>query len=735
MSKTLSTNAKALIDNETDLNLVTVLKISFSTAVWYADEEFTFGATTAEGRILEVGPIRFNQYKNTSSSVGSVNVSLIDTDETLLALFENNKFAGVRATLYQAFNNTQSDFVTLYDGVIASPVEYNEVDRVLSFEINPPTDTELAPFAPTEEGSSNADSNTHKDLYGTPFPIGFGSVVDCAAPLVSRPDFLKIRTSIDESNGIYVYCETEPFDDDNPFLLNTTYNFLMDREYIKGKFGTGSQSKRLQITSRNQVRVSGSTVIRPTVGTDPDSARKDVFWTNASNRLVGLWVKIGTVENYCVSQIAGKCFFATTWASAYGGGKNFTATRYSTKNGTRWNHSAGTPFKRLSSSANRNHYIVTGGKTSSGNVKRVRAWRNIPVIGGPQDAETVRELVKVPNAYYTVYYNSSLYQHNLKNITNHRPTYIEFKPPLSDRMQGWEDNEVYVSYNSDFISTGDRNTAYQIQWLLETFTDLTVDSTSLATVANAVADFPSDFAIFDQRSPIDHAVNIAEQARIALIFIGTTVKMVYRSTGEPSSGDGDFSLTEDNVLDEGSSVVLQELEDMTTVISASYKESYAFPTEKKYIVKANTTQFGERVENIQFTIYQRLGLIKKTVDWMLLQKAYPYKRLNLVTTLPGFSFEPNDRPNVDANIASILGLSTSFRGRIEEISLDTETGLATLKIWTPVRDGDDSKSSSAWSSVSSPGSAVKAYPFGDTVAFPSSVSDDIEAVAVPLDGS
>jgi hypothetical protein len=497
-----------------------------------------------------------------------------------------------------------------------------------------------------------------------------------------------------------------------------------------GRFNFGSQS-----TARNRVQVTANTTTRPTVGTDPDAARSDVVYI--TQKVVGMWVQLRqnstNQEHYCIAQIGNKCFFDANWSSKIQSGKSFTATRFSTLTGTRWKHEQGTLLRRkVGDGGHKKVFIISDGPVNS--IKAVRAWRQVPILGGPNEGTTRRELVYVPSTYYVTDFNQNDTKHDLPGATDVKAATIKFDPALEFRQQGWEADNIYVSYVSDYTTSGgERNIVDHISYIIETYTDLTVDATTKASVRTAVTNFPCDWQVTEQKDALDWAVEAAEQALIALIITGGVVKFKYLGINDPTAGDGQFQLTNNNcILMDPTEIEVTELEEIYTFYKAEYASSYAFDLKESLTFRTNVDQFDERIKTVFYFLYQRRKLVKKIAEWWARQLAYPWKLLKVNVVLPGIEYEPFDIVSLSADIAGIVGVDSVVYGRVMGVRNSLEDYSQELLIWTPVVDGTTAVATYGYAAPSTPSTADRADPFAN---YPTTFSDDIEAVAVPFDGS
>jgi hypothetical protein len=316
--------------------------------------------------------------------------------------------------------------------------------------------------------------------------------------------------------------------------------------------------------------------------------------------------------------------------------------------------------------------------------------------------------------------------------TTQRPLTIKFAPPLEERNQGWEDNQIFVSlstHNGAPASGVDRNVSTHIKHILTKYSQLTADATTFASVLATTAVWKSDFAILQTGDAWQVCQDIAWQMRCSLLQIGNNVKIKYLSITEPpGSPDGNVDVKDDYILlDEGSAIVENDLEDRVTVFTAIYQNSYANPVPQKIIKRVNTTVLGERLGSFNFTIFQNKELVEQSAEWWSQHYGRVWKKIIVTGPLPLITFEPFDLCKV--NLPNIIH-TTNFRGIVESMTHDTLNHRIGLQIWTPVEGGTNSTSSKGWLNVADPSVAAQADPFDNLT----TGTDDLVAWAPSADG-
>lgn len=773
----LTAAQKAILARQSNLTLCYVVKVTWPLAsAYYSDREITWSGGSSSDRLLGLTPIQYKTINKKATVVGTVSVTLIDTDRVIYeklksTFFErDNRVTGrqgtTSVTIYQYLveQTAPTDFINLFEGVVASPVKYDEVARTVTFDVIPPLKSKVMPFVPTEDGVENADTNTEEEFWGQTWPMPFGKVVDYPIPQVFRGPRMKLAASIDNSTGVQIECETENDADPNPFSSPTTArDYLIGEEVVNGSFSSTGTKKKFTASTRNKAYGTYSLTTRPNTTTDPDAALSSVVYVAANNgkypRLVGKWHKISTgasgftaltptFYNYCNRQVGGKCFFLLKWqtvqsSSAKLTGVTLTGYRYNPGTGYTWSHQQGTTIRiydpNNSSSDSRakqpgSVYIVSDVPLATNtatdgtdiSVIRLRAYRNIPVIGGPNGGEVVRKLVRIPHGLYDIVRGAGTWQRTVAGAT-HKPVVAVFNPPLEDLMMGWDASTIYATVVPNVPTSNVRNLAKQIEWILTNYTDLSPDSTSFAAVASLISSFNADYALLSGSDAVQTCIDLAWQARCALIFQGKTVKIKYLSTSTPSASTP--VIDSDMVLLGGATEFENTiLEDLVTVFDAKYTTGYANGKNKNSTKRTNVNIFGEQLQTFNFSAYQSKGLVNASRDYWAEMYGNMWRYLRVTCLASATIFEPYDTPTV--NMDSLVGWGgPSVKMRIDEITYN-DNGTVTLLLWTGIKAG--STTQTGWSSVSAPTSIDPFSTSNMNIGF---LADVIEALATSQDGN
>ena len=285
-----------------------------------------------------------------------------------------------------------------------------------------------------------------------------------------------------------------------------------------------------------------------------------------------------------------------------------------------------------------------------------------------------RELVTIPDNLYTA---------RISDFNGYMVTELVFDRELSRRGEGWED-EIYVSQTS---SVGP-NTVDIIEWLIDKYTDFSVDSTSFDDVRVKIDNYPSSFPLLDRRNIFHVLRDIAFQARCALYLRNDVFYLKYLSE-EP---DSDFTITEDDVLPRSLLLTHTLTEELVTKFTAEWKEDYAIDEPNRIILRYNVKQYGTQAETFDFFIYNFRELVEKSATFWLIRMANTWRKIKIRTPVSKLQSEVFDIASVTLSDFS----GSTIKCIVEKASYDSSALEMVFDLWTPVRSGSTEPFLFAW---------------------------------------
>lgn len=307
---------------------------------------------------------------------------------------------------------------------------------------------------------------------------------------------------------------------------------------------------------------------------------------------------------------------------------------------------------------------------TSSQIAEVMAFRSI-------DGEKV--LVPVPSSYYTI---------DLEyEIAGQITTAIIFNRPLTSHVaEEWTEG-VFVS----LVSSQGPNTVDIIQWLIETYTDYDIDSTSFNSVSSSLAKYPSHFALLDRGNVMEVIENIAWQARCAIWVRDETVYIKYLAKDSSNVRTLTLSDVEQNSL----SIQTAFYQQLVTKLTATWRKEYTEEVQS-IVLRNNIPLYGLHESSFNFFIYNIEELVIKSATFWLIRYSNMWKYFVANLFINSIDLESLDMINIEA-FNSYLGASNS-RAEIETLDYDSASLKIKVKAWTGIKAGRNSEYIFAWPS-------------------------------------
>jgi len=705
MVRTLTANAQSKADTIKGTEPIVIIKAEWpSGTIYYADKTVTVGAISAVGRILDLGGIDAQVKTDSSGQVSGSGVTLDDSDGTLKTLVDEELIEGSLITVYLHYiGNAQADLITLLKGKAAADIVWDEGERTLAFNIESDIHDTPIGFAPQAGDMSNLDD----DAIGVPWPICFGKPLRVPTVQVRK----QIRGSLKEDVDHTTPTPSFQVENGNKFPQGTPIAIL-----VKGIKMTGSFSgDAFTPTSRNDAIETSLAIAARVAGAYQNDY--SVFWlSDSSVNIEGQYVIVNDGGNWMVnfveSQVGTRCHCRKDWM--YDLVIDGSVNKVLLDSGDTISETAGWPRGSWATTYKEyNWYWTVGDDYLGPNFTRIIGFSETrkdpdgykllegdPVIydGGYNDlyvanliqstdilevyghrsfnSDTI--LAPIPSSYYTVNTNHLLAGQNC--------TTIEFPKALVDyECEGWQ-GDVFVS----LVSTADQNVSNIIKWLIQTYTSLSIDSTTFNAVKADLRDgggdekYPANFAIFDQPGCITVCEQIAWQSRCALIIDGGVAYLKYLSEIPSSDYTADESAIEMKTLELG----FTPTDDLVTHINANWKSDLSGEdgTEKIFVYKNNIATYGTIIEDMDFFIYNIESLVELSAAFWGYRLSNVWRKAAFQSFMPAIELQPFDTVLHDLEI---LG-ANSLRGVVQQANLDTQRPSIGLETVIASKSGDES---------------------------------------------
>jgi hypothetical protein len=609
-----------------------IVKISIAWTggtVVYADKT----ATGEKGTILEFDVVALQGQVGASGSIGSVNVKLDDTDGTLKTIHDGTIIEGTPVTITQVSTGGVSKTRTLLVGKICADVVWSEGERSLSFGVESVYKDQQIGYAP----ASGDYAWLHPDMVGVVWPLCFGSVLRAPAVHALHPYDLTLAEDADYDSATFEINNGDTLPQ-HPTSIRIEISEVLFDGTMSGNIFTP--------TVKNAAKYSNVEIAARVA--DGDEKNPCVFWLkNNENLLRHFCLVCFDGSNYTVNQVTHqegkKCFCAKPWD-----GDILLDATYSILSVARYPKTSW-PETMIFTSDGSGSNLLTIAKDGWKLLKdAVVTYRPVSGITDRYICNLVpsyavyevfahrtffgrKIFCAVPSSYYTVNLSETLGARSVTTIT--------MTQSLSDRYcEGW-DNDLYVSLisNTPTVDGGDEdhgaNTADIIEWILETYTTITADPTSFASVKVSLADYPSNFTIFDQPNAVEVCKEIAWQARCSLTILNGVAYLTYLPSIGTATPVESFTseLTEFRSLSLG----FASTDDLITKIKATWVREYSgeplgvdgLKPEREYTNSLNTSLGLFEMEK-NFFIYNIVANVQASVDFWLRRMANIWRTIS-----------------------------------------------------------------------------------------------------------
>ncbi len=671
----------------------------------YADRDLT----SIDGKILELANLDNVINITGNSDSQEITVKLDDTNGNIRAIMDVNDIHFRDVWVYQWFEGLDlSDKFLLFKGKINSPVTWNEGDRTVSFTIISQLESREIGFSP-EEGNF---PDITPELIGKPWPMCFGTVKHVRALRITET-----MTGI-LGDGIGIADFALPA---RAFALSIVagYRGLTTSTHINQSDATLATYLCQEKTQRNSFRVFNHDQFpRGTINLEIGKATLEGHFVGSTNRFV--LHNIG--DNYKLNHPEWPNFEVLTYAAiarGWGtgsatsgggviqpcpGGETFTAPGYGglittsfeyrcggdcTQKSKYFPHAEGwLPFMRplradkgfwpthytgkvigdnagyIFLNAGNKVQLATDEKQKfvvsivPGTVLHVTAW---------SQREGQRFLQTVPQNYYTVSTES------WGDITAVIVTLNEALSKYED--MGWED-DIFVTFRSDIGP----NVVNILEYLIDLYTDFTVDSTSFDHVRGRIEVYSAHFAIYDRKDILTVLQEISYQACCSLILKNDVFHIKYlpeEPTTVSTIGKGDILV--DSLMLEHTNT-----EDIITKMVCKWSASGAQEEPYTTILRHNVAKYGTHLEDFDYYIYNYVDAIIKSATFWIIRRSNTWKKLTFNTPLTKLNLESLD--SIDINLIGDLA-NVSVISTIETVAYNSDDRSLHFTCWTPVKAG------------------------------------------------
>lgn len=722
--RNISPTALAQIMEREGTEPITLIQVFWDVGVYdiFGDRAFVPGI---KGQLLDVGEI--NDVLNVSKGTNSSNFSirLDDKDGRLKAIYDTMDIHRRPVYILQWFPEIPlNDAFIVSEGVISSPIVWNEGERTLSFDV-------LNKIEDLEVGYSAEEGNFEfipPNVVGKAWPLVFGNVFHL--PCIQINDTPQANTMEDHgADG----TATGPLAD---MKNNETKNLTMLEELERECFtmaaillGEADALDSESVTSRanaavglhgggtvdsgvhggdtfdNTIEQSGRLIrrsdnpvaqqlydlgsqyeqkgneyraerLRPfnsgLSGTPEQKAlEKNQIRINGGSKFpqkINLIVRINGVahEGYFEGDIFNIQGITTPFTdkTAVVGPTTVVdravATEYQTD-------MAVSGFFYSIAGAN----VEIGGNYPMWYIVGIPFLSNITVLG--EKSTTGNTKYTIPSSWYQVVY---------KTFGTLQATFIVFSQPLSSRHdEHWSDN-IWVNCTSPLGQNG----VDVMKYIIQHYTNQSVDDTSFNETHPLIAAYKCNFAIQERKNAMQVLQEIAYQLRCAIWFKGGRFFVKYL----PKQGTPVDSITEDDVEAGTLEIDCTETEDVVTKWEIDWKDLLDKASPNKIIYRYHIKKYGLISQTYNCYIFNNKANVQKFAQFWLIRKANTWKRIKFSTFMSKLRLEPWDSVLIDFTFPWVNdpGCVNPTIGVVEEAAYDSQNQRIQLTIWLPIRLGE-----------------------------------------------
>lgn len=258
--------------------------------------------------------------------------------------------------------------------------------------------------------------------------------------------------------------------------------------------------------------------------------------------------------------------------------------------------------------------------------------------------------------------------------------------PSSSDQPGWED-DIIVS----FVSSVGPNPVDIIEWLVDTYTDFTVDSANFAAVKALLTEFESNFVVQERKSVLQLINEIAYQQRMGVRISNGVVSLVYFGA-EPTSLR---TLTSADLIQGSFKITYTETENLRTNHQITWKEEYNHniqgeEVEKDLQIRFNIPKYGTSTEEKDWYTQNTFATVLKTSTFWLIRESMTWQHVEFTTTIEHLDLEIFDSVTLD------IAQFPTTKIVITEKRYNSDDNTITWRAWTPIRAGEDEEYLWAW---------------------------------------
>ena len=288
------------------------------------------------------------------------------------------------------------------------------------------------------------------------------------------------------------------------------------------------------------------------------------------------------------------------------------------------------------------------------------------------DIDGRRKLMPLPDYFYEVKPT-----YDLEGLS---VTALVFDKSLLAYLGEYWDEQIYVTIDSSLS----HNVSDIIKYIVESYTNFSVDASSFATVKTQVENYPANFVLHERVDAIQLIEDIAWQARCAVWINNDIIYIKYLSTTDTTVAN----INQTNIKTDSLVVEFTETEDLVTKFIAEWRPHELQERAHEIIFRNNIPKYGLIEKRYQFWIYNIEELVVKSSMFWQIRYSNTWKKLRCKVFLDFLNRDLFDYLNINFDTTLIANNDATVTGIIDSINYDPSAYNIDLEIWTDIRSGE-----------------------------------------------
>ena len=694
------------------------------------------------GKLIDIADMEAVLDISKGGTSTAVSVTLDDSDGTIKTIFDVNDIYGRKVIIYQWFTGIPiADAFPIFEGVIASPITWNEGDRSFKFDVVTKIDDEQVGFI-VEDGNF---TNVPTYVMNKTWPLIFGTVIDM--PCVQMDEIPK--GTLAQAIGIPDANVGAQLD----YMQNKANGQIARGSCLTGRAaeiysssGIGNISPALAARANaleNQglaLQTNANGVIQPQVNRlNAIKEAQAAFDLNSFSVINGHRFKQGIAMELRISgasyygSFSGDTFnvisrmaptddfhrapggaLVSSYPSRFGPpvqldqgsfDSSIAPAAQFTNNSS--NGSIGSGAGTINSTPQQESaaywacqwpyfFTLSSGiplKNTVGSQHQKSFWSaQAGTSVSPGVDYPIRYIITTMPGAQLLYLSAKDKDSGLELVTVIPPNYYyisymvignvtamvaTFYQPLSTIWDQHWGDDVYATVKSPVGP----NVVDIIIWLIQNYTTYGIDHATFNHVRVLVENYPANFPILNKINIVPLLKDIAWQSRCALWVSEDYWYIKYL----PEQGTPVDTITESDIEVSTLEVSCTPTEELVTKLVATFKESLAIDAPVEVCLQSNIGKYGTIEKTYNFYIYNDLSYVVKSATYWAMIYSNVWKVLKCKTFIPKLTIETLD--NLTINLSNNYACTGAVVGSARKATFNSDDFSIDLEVWLPVRLG------------------------------------------------